>query len=567
MTAAHLAGPRGGASRLRAHTPRSQAFGFLLFIGLVLGLSFPYFEKTRNANELPRVMQAMAHVDTGVWAIDGPGARRIRPGPDVSRSRVDGRIYPNKPPGTTVVLGVAYRIARLVHGDQLTLRLLTWWARLLSGWLPTVVLAWFLVRRLSEQFSRGPALAAVAVYVLATPAASYAHLAYGHQLAAALLCIGAVLCVDASRAPSASFTARGRWARAVGGGALAGAAVTVEYGAVFAGLPLGLFLLWNARRPGALGPMLGSLLGAMVPIAWLGLYHRAVYGAVLSTGYHHVTNPDFAEKHAQGFLGLSLPSADGFYTHVLDPGGGLLWWAPLVPLALYGLARAAGHPDDPVRAFARVALATVVLYVVIVSGLSFTGGWRVGPRYMVAVLPLLAWGWAEALGQLRNRPLWLAGTFGALVYALLANALAANLWPHLDLTNVHHPLCEVLLPLWNEGVEPYGVLRSWLGLDTAHLVIGLSVVGGTLAVARIVEPAPRTIAAVGVGVLLGGLAVAAVARWTPHPNARRNLAYILRTWEPHIEPQLRLPGKSLPPLPTGTVDRGPRRKPEMVPPR
>ena len=261
-----------------------------MFIALALGLSFPYFEETRNANELPRILQAMAHVDTDVWAIDGPGGRRIRPGPDVSRSRVDGRIYPNKPPGTTMVIAAAYRGARLVHGDTLTLRQLTWWARLASGWLPTVVLAWFLMRRLAGQFSRGPAMAAVAVYALATPAAAYAHLAYGHQLAAALLCIGAALCVDAARAGPGE-DGRILWAKSMGGGALAGAAVTVEYGAVLAGIPLGLFLLWNARQAGKLPLSLGAMLGALLPIAWLGLYHRTVYGAVLSTGYHHVTHP------------------------------------------------------------------------------------------------------------------------------------------------------------------------------------------------------------------------------------------------------------------------------------
>lgn len=537
-----------------------------MFIALMLGLEFPYFEQTRNANELPRILQAMAHVDTDVWAIDGPGGRRLRPGPDVSRSHVDGRIYPNKPPGTTVVIGLAYRVARVVHGEELTLKLLTWWARLLSGWLPTLTLAWFLVWRLARQFSRGPGIAAVAVYVLATPAASYAHLAYGHQLAAALLCIGAVLCVDAARA-GVDEDLRVVWAKAVGGGALAGAAVTVEYGAVFAGIPLGVFLLWNARSKGRLPYTLGSLCGALLPIAWLGIYHRTVYGAVLSTGYHHVTNADFAEKHGQGFLGLSWPTFEGFSTHVLDPGGGLLWWAPLVPLALYGLVKAASHPDDPVRSFARVALATVLLYLVIVSGLSFTGGWRVGPRYLVAVLPMLAWGWAEALGQIRNRPVWIALVYALLSYALVVNGLAANLWPHLDLTNVHHPVPEVLFPLWDEGVEPYGIVWAAFHLDTARSVIAISVVGGLLAVLRVVEPSLKTYASVAAGLLLGGVVLTSVTRWEPHPNARRNLAYILRTWEPNVEPQLRLPSQGLPALADGLTDKGPRRKPAMIPPR
>ncbi len=565
MTAEHLRSPARG--KLRAHSPRANAAGFLVFLALALGLTFPYFEKTRNANELPRVMQAMAKTDTGVWAIDGPAGRGLRPGPDVSRSHVDGRIYPNKPPGTTAVIQVAYGVARAVHGEDLTLRLLTWWARMLSGWLPTLLLAWFLLQRLSAQFSRAPAVAAVAVYALATPAAAYAHLAYGHQLAAALLCIGVILCIDAATLANDALSSRGRLLRAFGGGALAGAAVTVEYGAVFAGIPLGLFLLWTGRRPGRLQVTLTALFGALLPIAWLGAYHRTVYGAVFSTGYHHVTNPDFAQKHGQGFLGLSLPTWDGVQTHLLDPGGGLLWWAPLVPLAIYGLVRASAHEDNPVSSQARVGLAIVLAYLVIVCSLSFTGGWRIGPRYIVAVLPFLAWGWAEALGQIRSRPLWQAAVLGLLIYGLVVNALAANLWPHLDLTNVHHPVSEVLLPLWREGVEPYGIARSWFNLDLGHFVIALCVVGGTWAVLGVVEWTPKTIGAVVLGVALGAMAVMGVTRWTPHPKARRNLAYILRTWEPEVEPQLRRPSKGLPALAPGVVDNGPRRKPQMVPPR
>lgn len=562
MIANHLR--EGKAGRLPAYTPRAKALGLLLFLGLVLGLSFPYFESTRNANELPRLMQAMSLMDTGVWAIDGPGARRIRPGPDVSRSHVDGRIYPNKPPGTTVVLAAAYACARAVHGDELTLRLLTWWARMLSGWLPTMLLAAFLVRRLAAQFSERPAMAAVVVLMLGTPAASYAHLAYGHQLAAALLVIGITLCIDAV---SPARDARARLIRAAAGGALAGAAVTVEYGAVFAGIPLGVLLLWRARKRRYTTPTLLAILGALLPIAALGAYHRAVYGAVFSTGYHHVTNADFAAKHGQGFLGLSWPTFEGFYTHVLEPGGGLLWWAPLVPLGLYGLGRAATHSDEPLRTHARVALAIVILYVAIVSGLSFEGGWRVGPRYMVAVLPFVAWGWAEALGQIREATGWIVVVIGLALYAVVVNALAANLWPHLDLTNVNHPVSEVLLPLWTEGVEPYGVLRSGFNLEVVQPVIGVSVLGGLWVIARAIEPMPRTMFAIAGGVVIGIALLSGVTVWPPHAKARRNLAYIVRTWEPDREPQRRTASKSLPPLAQGVHDRGPRKKPAMVPPQ
>ncbi len=564
MKSEHL---RASARASRAYSDRSRVVGFLLFLALALGLSFPYFEGTRNANELPRLLQGMAWVDTGVWAIDGPGARRIRPGPDVSRSHVDGRIYPNKPPGTTLVCALAYRAARAVHGEALTLRHYTWWARIASGLVPTLLLCWFLLRRLSRAFSRAPAVAAVALYALATPAAAYAHLAYGHQLAAALLCIGVTLCVDASTLSPEAFSLRSRVWRAVGGGALAGAAVTVEYGAVFAGLPLGLFLVWRARTRGQMPITLSALLGALVPVALLGAYHRTVYGSVLSTGYHHVTNPDFAQKHGQGFLGLSWPSWDGFHTHVLAADTGLLWWAPLFPLALYGLARASSHRDNPAYSQARVHLAIFGLYIVIVSGLSFTGGWRVGPRYLVAVLPLLAMGWAEAMGQIRNSVGWLIPVLGLAGYALVVNALAANLWPHIDPTNVNQPVSEVLIPLWQNGHEPYGILRSWGGVEAVRSVIALAVIGGGWALVKVVEPMPKTMVAVAAAVLVSVALLLATRYWPPHPKGLRNLAYISRSWEPDVEPQAADRGAVLHPLAQGVVDKGPRRKPAMIPPR
>jgi hypothetical protein len=512
--------------RLEAFHDRGRAYGFLFFLGLALLLVFPYFEETRNANERPRLMQAMALVDTGTFAIDGPGGRKIDPGPDVARSKIDGRMYPNKPPGASIVAAVAYRVARAVHGDALDLRTFTWWARVFTGWLPTMLLCVFMLGRLSRYFSRDCAIAAVALYALGTPAASYAHLAYGHQLAAALLVVGIAWLVDAVSVDDAPA-----WLPVVGG-VLAGSAVTVEYGAVFAGLPIGVLLLVRARDPRRVRAVMLAIAGAAIPIALLALYHDAAFGSATSTGYHHVTNADFADKHGQGLLGLGLPGWDAFRTHFLSADAGLLSWAPLTVLAIYGLAKASTHADDPTRSEARVYLATFVLYVVIVSGLSFEGGWRVGPRYLVAVLPMLGIGFAEAIGQVRNRSAWLATVMVFGVYAIVVNTLAANLWPHFDVDNIHHPVGEVLLPLWERGLEPHGLLRSWFDVDAAHTVIVVTIAGGVLALARPVEIMPSTIAAMVFGVGVGVLLVVMTKYWPPHEKGERNLAYIVRTWEP-----------------------------------
>ncbi|MFO0633411.1 MAG: hypothetical protein U0168_11215 [Nannocystaceae bacterium] len=89
-------------------------------LALAIEAQLSYFEQTRNANERPRLMQAMAWVDAGEWAIDGVAARGLDAGLDTARSAVDRRLYPNKPPGTTVAAAAGYRLARAIHGDELT---------------------------------------------------------------------------------------------------------------------------------------------------------------------------------------------------------------------------------------------------------------------------------------------------------------------------------------------------------------------------------------------------------------------------------------------------------------
>jgi hypothetical protein len=239
----------------------------------------------------------------------------------------------------------------------------------------------------------------------------------------------------------------------------------------------------------------------------------------------------------------------------LSADAGLLWWAPLTVLAIYGLVIAARHDDDPVRLEARIYLSTFLLYVVIVSGLSFTGGWRVGPRYLVALLPMLGLGWAEAIGQVRNRPVWLATVLTFALYAIIVNTLAANLWPHFDVENINHPVSEVLIPLWDKGLEPHGLLRSLLDVDAVHLVIVLTIAGGAVAFARPIEVMPRTLVAFVVGAVAAFAFLLATRLWPPHEKAARNLAYVVRTWEPtpgDHEPPTSTPLRELPP---GTEDR------------
>lgn len=538
------------------------------FAAVVLGVllaCFPYFEATRNANELPRIAQAVALVEDGTFAVDGLLARGWDLGPDLSRG-ADGRLYPNKPPGVSVVGALAYMVAKAVVGPEVTLRQVTWAVRFATAALPLALAAGFLHRRWTLAGIL-PARVRLALWVacFGSPLFVYGRLAYGHALAAALLVGGIALCAEA--------IGRGRPARALGGGFVAGLAVACDYGAVFAGVPLGLVLV-ASLRPRAYFVAASALLGALVPLAALAAYHHVAFGSAFSTGYQAVVTPAFAAKHAVGVVGLSVPRWAGFWRHVLDPGFGLLAWFPAAVVGVVGLVRMALRPGD-LREEARIHLGVFVVYVLVVSGLVFDGGWRVGPRYMVVALPGLALGIADVLAWIRARVVPVAFVTGAFVYGWIVCGLAANLWPHFDPQAVRQPVVEVLLPLLRDGAAPYGVPAGPVVVTGAVLLVGwfdlLPAVAwsdpgplpsrffgrrlGRPAPSRSEAPVPRgawshvaaalaipagapgrrILAAVAAGSLLGVAGVGALHLVPRHPRSAANLAYVERVYEPGID--------------------------------
>lgn len=516
----------------------------LLLLTFTLLAAFPYAEATRNANERPRLLQGIALAERGEWSIDGVAALyNLSLGPDIARDPESGRIYPNKPPGASVVAAAAFAITRALH-PRPTLRLYTWWARLLGAALPTLLLVAFLWRRFAAQLGPRPLAVALYFYVWATPAAAYAHLLYGHQLAACALTVGALLLIDSVRA--------GRSAHAALAGLLTALAVTVEYTAAFAALPIAAWLLIHSAR--ALRPArhqtsaptdasrptrplsapLAALAGALAPILALAAYHTHAFGGPLHTGYHHVLDPTFAALHGQGLLGLGAPRWGAFYAQILAPGAGLLFWAPLTLVGALGLALGA-RSDPHHRPHRALLLALFLLFIALAAGLSFTGGWRVGPRYLVAVMPGAALGLAWLLAA-RGRHLPVLGVISFLgAAATAANALAADLWPHFDLDAVNAPVAEVLLPLWRAGYRAYDPLQLFFEVATplARLAIPTTVLAG-LALLLALDRRRSAALTVLLGAALGLTAVLASASLPPHARAAANLRYIERVWEPPL---------------------------------
>jgi hypothetical protein len=493
-------------------------------VAIVLGGSWPYFERMLDANERPRLLAGIALVEQGSVRIDGGNARGLALGPDVARAD-DGTLVPNKPPGATLVASVAWLLLEgrdALTGAGIDRRSYTLLARALGGLLPTLLLAFVLWRReRADGVGTEQVDFAVIAWLLATPAWAYSKLLFGHSLAAALLGGGLL-----------ALTPRDRelgHARAALAGLLCASAIVVEYTAVFAGPAIAIWLIVRERKRWTV--IAAAIAGAVPPIVGLAIYHHAVFGSPWTTGYHRAAHQEFAAIHDRGLLGLQWPSLDSAWEHLLSPWGGAFVWCPLALLGLLAGAWAARRASDP-DARARHALFAAVglsMFVVLL-GLEQGGGWRVGPRYFVLALPLAVPGLIVLTRELgsrgQRRGLGFALVLGLFGSSLVSQFLAANWFPHL----IPHgnPLGDLLWPLALAGMRVHG-LPAWVIAIATVMLVGVVLV-------RLGRASEH-----GRGPWIGGLAIAlvilAAQSFGPisEPDAEVELAAIRAIAEPDAD--------------------------------
>jgi hypothetical protein len=129
-----------------------------------------------------------------------------------------------------------------------------------------------------------------------------------------------------------------------------------------------------------------ALAAAPFLLAW-GWYNHLRYGAPWRLGYYE----------DEGFI---YPFTRGLYGLLLSPGRGLLWYAPLVLLAVFGF-RAAWRRYPVVAAVAAVILLVRPLFY---ASWAWDGGWTWGPRFLVPAMPALLIGVVEVVRRFRGWP-------------------------------------------------------------------------------------------------------------------------------------------------------------------
>jgi hypothetical protein len=345
------------------------------------------------------------------------------------------------------------------------------WVTFVCVAIPAALLT-VLLARLFRRFSPHESVnAAVAVVLmLATPLAAYGNAFYGHVPVAVLLFAAFALLIEAG-------TVLGR-ERLVAMGALFGAALVIEYPGALIVAALGIWtlvILWRSRAL----PRLGWLvLGSLLPLALLGLYDRAAYGTILPTGYEHSTL--WQDRHSEGFVSITYPKLNALWGATFGDFRGLFFLAPVLLLAAPGFVVWWRTGRDRAAWFV-VLWSIVVFFLFDAASAMWWGGFAVGPRYLLPMLPFCCYPIGALIPVFIRR--WRLAAGGAILAAISlihvwSQLLAGQGYPP---DTLPHPLTQYVLPRLRAGdiARNAGMAAGLHGLwSIVPLVVALLALAG-----------------------------------------------------------------------------------------
>jgi hypothetical protein len=261
-----------------------------------------------------------------------------------------------------------------------------WWGNLM---VVVAFLCLLLLIRWAVDRSIGTGGIPVALMLgLGTLLLPYATAYFAHDLAAALGFAAFALAV---------YTKPARPLLALGGtGVLAGLAIVVELPAVIVAVAVALYVALERPHLRRLGSYAA---GALVGVTPLFLFNTWAFGSPLRTSYAYAVKElgssghDVIGANAAGVYGLTHPSA-GALLDILFSERGLVVLSPITALALVGLPGLyrRGHRSEAI--FVAGLTAAMLLYNA--SYYLPFGGFSAGPRFLILLLPFLAFPLADA---------------------------------------------------------------------------------------------------------------------------------------------------------------------------
>jgi hypothetical protein len=484
--------------------------------------AFPYFDRLRSANEMPRLLQTQEFVDKGHFWLDERKADMVSQfdtsiGPD-------GKQYPNKAPGPSF-LAIPVYVAAKAAGIK-SIMGFAWAFRVFAVTLPALLFLPFfygLTGRFTED--EDARRAALFAYALGSPAFVYGVLFMSHQLAA--VCAGAafVAAVPLIREESN----RPRW-NATAVGFFAAASVMMDYQSALAALIVGLYMV--AFGPQRVRNVGFAAAGAAPIVLILSAYHTICFGSPLRTGYHYSID----QVTRKGFMGTVGPSAQSFFSTTFMPSNGLFVLAPWFLFAFIGAISIFSNKEQRARAGkeALVCLTVFGVYLLFLSSLDpymARGGWCVGPRYLTVALPFAAWlacaGFAVAFKHVWLRLVALA----SIVVGVTIYSSAVTTYPHWP-ERLLNPLYELAFRLLrsDRSVHSLGQHMGLTGAKAAMPLFALVALVMAWLFSSRSQGGWKTAAS---AFALGGAVIAAYSFFPGSgPYAEQAWNFVVSTWEP-----------------------------------
>lgn len=446
----------------------------------------PYHAGLNNPNEMVRVYMTRALAEEGSFEIDHVIRRW---GMVDDKSIRDGKLYSSKAPLQSLV-GVPAHVLSAPLLDALglpkdkrhvTVVLRIFGTAIFGILFAAILLRWCRRRAVDLGAPRDMGTALGLSLALGTMLYPYGITFTGHLIAAA--CAGG--CYLAVLELARSVPDSPRWRNmALLGGFFGGATPFAEYPASLVALPaLVTALVFTRGVQPRLRLFAYLAIGGAVPFGFGLFTHDRMWGSPFKTGYSFLENKGYVVVHSEGFFGITFPKMEAFVGSLFSPGTGLFFFSPIMMIGLAALLlRCFSRPKHDralPRSLAIAGLLGFLFEMYFISGHEgWRGGWTVGPRYIIAVAPMLGLWVAEALAVPKMRA-WVAA-FGAL--SIVLTGFAAALYPHLS--DVYtNPLATFLYPSYVRGEMTYG-LAHWLGL-TGHAANAVHVIPLCFAVAYV----------------------------------------------------------------------------------
>lgn len=293
------------------------------------------------------------------------------------------------------------------------------------------------------------------MYGLATNAFTYSGAFFSHQLVAFLLFGAFFLSFQMQHNGLPLF-----WAIIVG--FMLGYALISEYPSI---LIAGVIFFYNVLALPRRRWLIALVLGGIPPVLLLAVYNWMIFHTILPVGYRY--SELYTEQHSTGFLSLTYPHFTALWGITFGLMRGLFFVSPVLLLAIAGLW--AWWRSGQYRLEWAICLwATLSFFLFNGSSIMWQGGFSVGPRYLVPMLPFLSMGMGGYVKRW-GKYLWARGllliltTWSFLV--IWAETLAGQNYPDWS----RNPLFEYSFPLLanNDIARNLGMtlgLRGWISL-------------------------------------------------------------------------------------------------------